>query len=300
MVYQWCSVISEKMRGRGVDELVSEGLPHLQKPRSYSNLLTHSLAIAFRHIGSDYIEPVRLSHTPHHEWMLDAIFARGDDDVIADAVYAWIVDWEITPSGSCTRRLLKLTEGGRTFSPRLRQTIVRAIRGLWWPELEAAELEFVCLLNYLEVGMDDADNGWLPLLICVLLTPMGQEHLSSYYWLFVGNLISVSPETHSAEDRQIEIMKSLEEAQDWEKLETWMLIVWWSAYYSGPVPIQDIERATLTLFQRRPSAILKFEDLLEKHTQFSFPCPLFNEREDEFRRICSQARAEQPRLDSPL
>jgi hypothetical protein len=62
-------------------------------------------------------------------------------------------------------------------------------------------------------------------------------------------------------------MKSLEEAQDWEKLETWMLVVWWSEYdYSDPVPIQDIERATLTLFRQRPSAIPRFEGLLENRT----------------------------------
>jgi hypothetical protein len=39
-------------------------------------------------------------------------------------------------------------------------------------------------------------------------------------------------------DRQTEVMESLEEAQDWEKLETWMLVVWWSLYRSDSVPIQ--------------------------------------------------------------
>ena len=84
--------------------------------------------------------------------------------------------------------------------------------------------------------------------------------------LLLGNLISVFPQTLLAEDRQTEVMTSLEKAQDFEKLETWMLVVWWSMYGFDWAPIQDMERATLTLFRQRPLGIPKFEDLLENHT----------------------------------
>jgi hypothetical protein len=94
------------------------------------HILSLSLAIAFRHIGSQDVRlHGRLSHTPHDEWMLDAIFTRGDDDAIADAVYVWDCgSVKATPSGSCTRRLLKLTERGRPFSPRLRWTILHFVQ----------------------------------------------------------------------------------------------------------------------------------------------------------------------------
>ena len=197
MAYQWCSAISKKIRERGGDELTSEDLSSSDVHNHYGHILSLSLAIAFRHIGS---EDVRLhgrqSHTPHDEWMLDAIFTRGDDDAIADALYVGIVDVKATPSGSCTRRLLKLTERGRPFSLRLRWTILHYIQQDWYSQLGAAELEFVCLLNNLEVSVSeagDASRAWTYLLIYALLTPMGQGRLSSHYWLLLGNLISVFP-----------------------------------------------------------------------------------------------------------
>ena len=313
MAYRWCSAISKKIRERRGDEPTSSDLSSSDHNNHYGCILSLSLAIAFRHIGSESVFlPDRLSHTPHDKWMLDAIFTRGDDNAIADAMYVgiidegaamyvWTMDEEAGQSGSWTRRLLKLTERVRPFSPRLRWTILHFVQERWYSILGEAVLEFVCLLNNLEVSVGevgDAGRGWGRLLIEVLLTPVGQMRLSSHYWLLLGNLISVFPETCSAVDRQTEVMKSLEEAQDWEKLETWMLVVWWSDYDSDPVPIQDIERETLTLFRQRSSAIPEFEGLLENHTQFNFP-PLFNTYKDVLRRICDQARAERSPLRSP-
>jgi hypothetical protein len=299
MAYRWCSAISKKIRERRGEEPTLEDFSSPDDDNDYGHILSLSLAIAFRHIGSkDVILPGRLPHTPDDEWMLDAIFTRGDDDAIADAVYVGLVDQQATPSGSCTRRLLKLTERGLPFSPRLRWTILHFVQKRGYHELGEAELEFVCLLNNLEVSVgevSDAGWAWTHLLVYVLLTPIGQGRLSSRYWLLLGNLFSVFPEIHPAGDRQTEIMKSLEEAQDWEKLETWILVVWWSQYDSRPVSIQIIERTTLTLFRQRPSAISKFEYRLKYRTQFFHP-PLLNTCEDVLRRVCDQARAEQSLL----
>jgi hypothetical protein len=302
MAYRWCSAVSKKIRERRGDEPTPEDLSSSDYWNHYGHILSLSLAIAFRYIGSEDVNlHGRLSHTLHDEWMLDVIFTRGNDDAIADAVYVVIVDEEATPPGSWAHRLLKLAERSRPFSPRLRWTILYFIRRWGYSEVRAAELEFVCLLNNLEVGVGeagDAGREWMGLLIYVLLMPMGQERLSSHYWFLLENLISTVHQMRSAEDRQTEAMKSLEEAQDWEKLETWMLVVWWSKYNSDPVPIQDIERATLTLFRQRPSAIPRFENILENRTQIRFSS-LFNEYEDVLRRICDQVRAEQSRLGSP-
>jgi hypothetical protein len=69
--------------------------------------------------------------------------------------------------------------------------------GWGYSELREAELEFVCLLNNLEVSVNEARRCGLgmdaDLLIRVLLTPMGQGRLSSHYWLLLGNLISAFP-----------------------------------------------------------------------------------------------------------
>jgi hypothetical protein len=295
MAYRWCSAISKKIRERWGDEPTSEELPCYH----YGTILFLSLAIAFRHIGSKRVFlRDRLSRTPHDEWMFHIIFTRGDDDAIADALYVGIVDDKATPSGSCTRRLLKLTERGRPFSPRLRWTILHFVQERGCYELGDAELEFVCLLNNLEVSVGeagDAGEAWVSLFIRVLFTPMGQGRLSPHYWLLLGNFVSVFPARYITYDGHIEVMESLEEAQDWGKLETWMLVVWWSRYCYRPVPIQDIERATLTLFRQRPSAIPKFEGLLGDHTEYDSR-PLFDVHEDVFRRACDQGQVEQSRL----
>jgi hypothetical protein len=302
MAYRWCSAISKKIRERRRDNPTSEDLISWGYRNHYRHILYLSLAIAFHHIGSEdvYLRG-RLSRTPHGEWMLDAIFTEGGDDAIADAVYVGLVDEEATPSGSCTRRLLKLSERSGPFSPRLRWTVLHFIQGGGYCEFEGAELEFVCLLNNLKVSVGEVGDAgwvWMNLVIHVLLTPMGQGRLSSHYWLLLGNLISAFPGTRSADDRQTEVMKSLEAAQDWEKLETWMLVVWWSMYRSNSVPIQDVGRATLTLFRQRPSAIPKFDDLLENHTQSHF-FSLFNTHKEVLRRVCDQERVEQSPLGWP-
>ena len=129
MAYRWCSAISKKIRERRGDKPTSKDLSSSNYYNHYGHILSLSLAIAFRHIGSEPVYlPGHLSHTPHDEWMLGTIFTRGDDGAIADAVYVGIVDEETTPSGSWTRRLLKLTERGRPFSPRLRWTILYFVR----------------------------------------------------------------------------------------------------------------------------------------------------------------------------
>jgi hypothetical protein len=304
MAYRWCSAISEEIRELRGDGLTPESLEH---SRCLEYLLPRALATAFRHIGPHTTIPlVQLPHTHHHEWMLDKIFTSEDDDRIADAVCVWIVNLQVTPSGSCTRRLARLTERGRPFSPRLRWAIVLIIQQFWHREFEAAELEFVCLLNNLEGEMGEAGDGdsrsyWVDPLARVLRSPMGLERLSSYYWLLFGNLVSMGflPNPDGDIHIHMETMKSLEEAQDWEKLETWMLVVWRSQYYLGSAPpIHDIERATLKLFLQRPSAIPRFEDLHENDIQSPLP-PLLRSYRNRFRRICDQARAEQSRLEPP-
>ena len=301
MAYQWCSAISGEIREHWEDEVAPEGS---QYRRDYLSFLSLVLAVAFRHTRFDCTSPtVHLLHTRHHEWMLDTVFISEDDDAIADAVCLWIVDPRVTPSGSCTRRLLELTERGRPFSSRLRLTTIHVVQQLWRWELGAAGLELVCLLNNLEVGpreIDDANSGqdWVTLLISVLCSRVERRFLSSHYWVLLGNLVSMGHEPHPDGGQHMEIIEILEEAQDWEKLETWMLVVWWTRSFLSSIPIRDIEWATLTLFRRRPSAIPRFEDLYKKGVHFS-PPPLLNSHGDEFRQICDQARAEQSCLEPP-
>lgn len=308
MAYQWCSAISENIRRFGQGGFIPEGPlpsdgvglcpPRQGDPNPYAGLLFTALAVGFRqmdptHISSD----IRLIHTSHHELMFENAFAGEDDDVIADVTSVWVVDPLVTPSCSCIRRLVKLTERKRPFSPRLRQVIVHAIQGQWLMELETGEFDLVLLLNYLEVDVEDVEDEvdklyWVSLLAGVLRSPMGRERLSSHYWLFLGKLISMGarlPQRSPGLD--IDIMRSLEDTEDWEKLEAWLLTVWGSWYAGDAVPIEDIERVTLKLFLQRPASIPRFEDL-RANTPAIYPST-FRLYGDQFQRIYDTRRTEQ-------
>ena len=305
MAYQWCSAISGNLRKceRGV---ITPGNPlhshgggvSLRPPRrgdsnSYSGILFTALAVGFRQMGPDHISSeIHLIHTCHHELMFTEAFSSEDDDVIADAVAVWVVDPLVTHPGSCARPLVKLTEKERPFSPRLRRTIVYAVQRNWPMELEATGLELVVFLNHLEVDVEDLDDTlsklhWVSLLAGVLCSPVGRERLSSHYWLLLGKLISMGarlPQRLHGSD--MEIMRSLEDAEDWEKLETWLLTIWGSWYTDDAVPMEDVERATLKLFPQRPNSIPRFEDL-HANTPDTYPS-VFRLYGDKFRWICDK------------
>ena len=61
-----------------------------------------------------------------------------------------------------------------------------------------------------------------------------------------------------------ETTKSLAEAQEWDKLECWIVIV-------GPgvaaVTEEDLENSTLSLFRQRPSAAQKLKEWMERRFQ---------------------------------
>lgn len=290
LAYQWCSAISENTR-----KFERGGIAPLR-------LLYTALAVAFRQIGPDHLSDTRLTHTRHHELMFDNAFASEDDDVIADVVSAWIVDPLITPFGSCTQRLVKFVGRDRPLSQRLRRVIVHSVQRHWPGELNAAGSEFVVLLNHLEVNVEDMDDTvgklyWVSLLAGVLGSQEGQDRLSCHYWRLLGNLISMGarlPQRVPGSD--MDITKSLEDTEEWEKLEMWLLTMWGSWYTRDAIPMQDVERTTLKLFSQRPTALPKFEDL-HAQTPATY-ASLFRLYGDQFKRICDDTRAGRPSLES--
>jgi hypothetical protein len=284
MAYQWCSVISENMRTPERDG------------DAFLGLFYTALAIGFRQIGPDHTSDTRLACASHHDLIFEIAFASEDDEIIADAISVWVVDPLVTPPGSSTRRLAKLIGRERPLSLRLRQTIVRSIQRHWLTELEAAGFEFVVLLNHLEVDVEDTSESidrlyWVSLLAGVLGSLEGQKRLSFHYWILLGNLISMGARLpRRSPNQDVEIMRSLEDSGDWEKLEPWLLTIWGSWYTREAIPMEDIERATLKLFSQRSTTIRRFEDV---YAQTPAPyASLFRVYGDQFRRIRDKARAE--------
>jgi len=166
--------------------------------------------------------------------------------------------------------------------------VIGVLERRWDEELEVAGVEVARLLNHLGVCMDDMGSRrdcWGSLLADVIRSPMGREGLSSHYWCLLWKLVS-GAQSLTLRDEDMEIMGSLEDAEDWEKLEVWMLIVWSAGYCLLDTHTEDVERATLRLFLRRPSALPRFRDLAETPDSSS------DLHRDKLRRICDHPRAE--------
>ena len=271
--------------------------PQHLTPPMYAHLLFITLEIGFRR---DRSVP-RLDHTSHHKWALETALSSDDDDVIADAVYAWISGNNRTLPGSCACYLAKRVERGEPFSPRLRQESIDAIESIQRDELRASGLDTVRWLNRLDVEVNDIeDEGtWVILLGDVIYSPMGLENLSFHYWRLLDKLVASAPPL-VLDSQDMEVMRTLEEAEDWEKLGVWMVYIWTFQPRSevpdqAPGSVGDIERATLKLLSRQQSLLPRFDELL------GGPDPTIDEEyKDKLRQICDQARVGRLPSEFPL
>jgi len=263
-------------------------------PLNCAHLLSISLKIGF-HLTAASLDQsdqmFRLDHTPHHTWMFENVFLSHDDDIIADAVCVWIAAGDNPPPGSYVQYFAKRVERDTPFSPRLRRVSIRAIECTWRRELKVSVLETALLLNRLKVDaagdMEESRLG--EMLTDVICSPMGLESLSPHYWRLVDKMLlaeglGIAPTTRST------VTKSLEGAEDWEKLELWMVIVWRSVLSSQAM--EDIEQVTLELLLRRPPALPRFEGLCETGIPST-------KQKTRLRSVCDQVRAEQPPSEAP-
>ena len=244
-----------------------------------------------RHDGS----ALHLNHTSHHGRVFEFAFSSHDDEVIADAASVWIVGGNPAPSSSFAGYFTKRVERSTPFSPRLRQVIIRAIELIEYNGLEVSGLETIRLLNHLNLDTDDMVDklGWVWWFAGVICSPAGLESLSPHYWCLLDKLSLCANHHRTLGLWGAEVMRSLEEAEDWEKLEVWMAVVWQSLDYDELVSTTgDVERVTLELLSRRPSALLRFEPLCERGSIYKIHIP-------RLRRVCDQAQAEQPPSESP-
>ena len=335
MAYRWCSAISEaagrlemptrnsqymRLRtpsvpswietdfpnvGPGLDPLRPDttshrvhGYPQLPHPHIYAYLLSITLDIGFRRATPSSDRPIlHLDQTSHHEWMFETAFSSGDE-VIADAVSMWIVGGDSIPPSSCAYYFAKRVENETPFSQRLQQLSLRVIDRIWGDGSET-----VRWLNRLNIDADDLveKRRLARLLVAVIRSPTGPESLSSHCWHLLDKLVVTLKLNMSLVSRDTEVMRSLERAEDWEKLGAWMVVVWSFSPYSG-IPksesMDSIEQVTLKSLLRQPSALSRFEDLCDAGT-LSLSHSAFMECKAKLRRICDHARAERFPLEPP-
>jgi hypothetical protein len=218
-------------------------------PLHYARLLPVILEIGFRLVGPSHDGLVlHLNHTSHHRRVFEFAFSSNDDEVIADAVSVWIIGGDPTPPCSFVGYFAKCMERSRPFSPRLRQVSIRAIESIKYNRLEVSGLETIHLLNCLNVDADDMVDRcvWVRLLAGVICLPAGLESLSPHYWCLLDKLSLGTSFYGTPGLREVEVMRLLEEAGDWEKLEVWMAVVWQSQGHDDLVSITEDELVSTT------------------------------------------------------
>ena len=252
------------------------------------------LEVGFRLVIPSRGQPnPRLYHTPYRNWVFKSIFSSGDDEAIADGVCAWIVDSNHMPAGTCVDYLAKRVEEDPPFSPRLRRMGIRLIEHMWYHESGVSKPETIRLLNRLDVGLDDMQNElvWITLLVEVMCSPAGLEALSVHYWHLLEGL---PPARILSNAQAMELMRSLEEVGDWEKLEILMTTAWRYDGYEHRGPTEELEhlkQVTLRYLLQRPSVLPRFEGLAELAVLPSFRAAL--------QHTCVQARTERLHLEPP-
>jgi len=246
-------------------------------------------------VGFRLVTPVRdhwqgalcLDHTPHHSLAFKCAFSSDDDEVVADGVCAWIADSNHIPDGSCVHHLAQRVEKDTPFSPQLRWMGIRLIERTWRNELRVSELETIHLLNHLNVGMGDirgttqSRKMWAEFLVDVICSPVGLNVLSIHYWHLLEWLPCAG---YCSTAHIMKVVKLLEQAEDWEKLEVWIVIVWRSFWLGlqedseseeNLEPEEDtkltpneehLKQVTLNLFLKRPSALPRFEAFSRSET----------------------------------
>lgn len=259
-------------------------------PLDYAHFLSITLEVGFRLATPDHgPTSIYLSHsvphqTSHHDWIYKIAFSSHDDELVADAMYAWVAD-EPEQACLCAHYFTKRVEWDAPFSPRLQQASICAIRRVWYHEHDASGLEIIQWLNRLDVDVDDVDNTdlWVLMLVDMIHFPTGMEVLSSHHWTLLGNLVlaadgGMTTTYRNWEEmtlaREAKVMRSLREAEDWDKLGVWMMAIWVLMedvkelgdiqWMENTEWMMDIFRVTLELLSQRPTGLAVFEAMYER------------------------------------
>ena len=266
-----------------------------QSYEDWESLLLTSLEIGFRHLDFEpWSIKASLTHTEHHQELVDTVFKSQESEVIADLLHAWTAqnDSQEPPCellGLCSGRLVGL-QNLVPFSSRLRRLVIRSIGLIGYKGFEGEGVKgLVELLNHLYVTVDEMDDllKWGTLLLEILRTPEGVQDLSYWYW---ESLVEISMPLSRSLRRELvyspQTTTFLSEAQEWSKLECWMGTVWmvWPPGARGTTE-EDLEYSMELLFRQRPRAIQQLEQWMERwRREYSW-----NNVPEAFQRLCREA-----------
>jgi hypothetical protein len=283
MAYEWCSVICRN-RSRGDWEA--------------ERLVLRSLEIGFRHINPPR-QIQTLTHTEHHRGLPDIVFKSKESEAVADFLQAWTM---IGATGirqtsallsMCTEYLVDL-HNMVPFSPRLRQLFVRSVELIGYKRFaEGGAERFVELLNNLRIGVEDmvCPADWMSILLDTIQSPEGARSLFVQSWELLAELTSSLPWGLEDSVYSPQVTASLLEAQEWEKLECWMGVVWMVWPPQTDTTTKALEDAMVLLFRQRPGAVQKLTRWMERWSERGSQGD-HRELPGAFERICRQPTGE--------
>ena len=260
MAYNWCSVICENH----------------QKLIGWDGLLVLSLRAGFRHLDPQQWEiPHNLTHTQHHQILADVVIRSGESEIIADLLCAWTSRGEYhnqprTSLSMFVGHLISVLDSHFPFSSRLRSLIIRSVELLGYKGLEGIEVErFAKLLDQLDVSVEDVgyDCDWVQLLLGIIQSPKGPQHLSSQYWRLLVELMISSSWALEHTTYSPQVMVSLLEAGEWDKLECWIGVVCMRWLPEVDEMLEELKGVMETLFYQRPVAVWKLKQWMEQWSQ---------------------------------
>ena len=281
MAYEWCSMICKNR----------------QRLEDWKSLLLLPLQVGFRHFDPQSQSiPARLTHAEHRRELVDVVFEWKDGEAIADLLCALTtMDYSHEPAyallGICTGYLVDLYDQ-MDSPPRLRQLVIRSVGLIGYEGFKEVGVEkFILLLNHLHVGIEDVDDEftWMILLVYIIQSPEGAQRLSNQSWEWLVKLVISGlwrvPSGFGHVAYSPQVVASLLEAQEWDRLEYCIGVIWmvWPPEISKAV--EDLERVMVLLFRQRPGAAQKLKEWVE---QWSQKCD--EDIPESFQQVCKQAQ----------
>ena len=277
MAYEWCPVI-------------------WKSPVNWPELFLRPLEIGFRHLDPfDRYITVNLTHVEHDQKLIDKVFAINKVEAIADLLQALTVrdtsgDFARISLGFCARHIVGLhNTATEPFSPRLRRLVIRSVELLCREGFKEVEPgSFVELLNHLRIDIEDMDwpYDWTLILGETIQSTEGVRHLDIQVWELLVEVATSNSRTLA--ERIVydsHVTEFLLEAQEWEKLECWLGVVWMTWKPETDNMTEDLQDATKLLFRQKPDAIRKLMQWMERWSEDR------NEAISEtFQQICEQAQ----------
>ena len=262
-----------------------------QRYEDWETLLLLSLEVGFRHLDLSYLwASLNFTRAEYPQELIDTILKGKNSEAIADLICALRVadhSCQLALSVCANYIVDRPNDATETFPSRLRKVISLCVEPGGFEVLKYMGRErFVELLNRLHIEIQDVMvpsryTTWTRVLLKIVRSPEGVRHLAVQSWELLANLATSG---FSSTTYKPDVMAFLLEAEEWDKLECWMGVVWMVWSTRPGITVKDLEHATALLFHHRPSSVNKLTGWMER---WSKECNA--DVPEAFQQICERA-----------